>query len=256
MTPLTEGMDELVQAGICGGKGGVALGKEGGRKVAKLLKNRQQYMQDGTYVPPHPPLADHMSNTCHAMLPLVGHMTKGLLEVQVVRGRDLVPKDSNGLSDPYVVIKYGTQQNFRSKVMKKTLNPEWNETVTLPAPSPDDIISVVRGQLITDYYSVNIAAIVQECWDKDVFSDDFMGSIQFTDKDLQIFAVILHTVLSPGMTCFWFVYFQDGQRWCKLDHVKSGELLLRLALSEEGSRWSHLDEASRQLMGQGMCNVW
>ena len=66
------------------------------------------------------------------------------MEFQVIRGRHLVPQDSNGLSDPYVVVKYQSRVMFRSKVIKKTLNPEWNETVTLPAPAKDDIIHVVK----------------------------------------------------------------------------------------------------------------
>ncbi len=70
-------------------------------------------------------------------------MIKGVMEIQVTRGRDLVAKDSNGLSDPYVVIKYGSRVMFRSKVIKETLNPEWNETVTMAVPAPDDIIRVV-----------------------------------------------------------------------------------------------------------------
>ena len=61
-----------------------------------------------------------------------------------MRGRDLVPKDSNGLSDPYIVVKYGTRIMFRSKVVKKSLSPEWNEVATLTAPSPGDAVHVVR----------------------------------------------------------------------------------------------------------------
>ena len=48
---------------------------------------------------------------------------------------------------------------------------------------------------------------MQECWDKDIFSDDFMGSMQFTDRDLHIFQVLsvccvcmyVHTCLSVCM---------------------------------------------------------
>lgn len=70
-------------------------------------------------------------------------MTQGTLELKLIRGHDLVPKDSNGLSDPYVVVKYGSQIMFRSKVVEKSLNPEWNELATLSPPTSDDIIYVV-----------------------------------------------------------------------------------------------------------------
>ncbi len=40
-----------------------------------------------------------------------------------------------------------------------------------------------------------------------------------------------------------------------MEHVQHGQVLLRLCMGEEGSReklrWSHLDEASRQLVGEG-----
>lgn len=70
----------------------------------------------------------------------------------------------------------------------------------------------------------------QECWDKDRFSDDFMGSIQFTEQDL--------------------VKFEEGPKWFRLQHVKTGEILLvmkKISGAEEELEWSHLDEASRPL---------
>ena len=96
-----------------------------------------------------------------------------MLEVTVLRGRNLVPKDSNGnfltvipcalmltfslslspsfrpgLSDPYIVVKYGSSVMFRTHVIEKCLNPEWNENVSLAAPSHDDIIKVVHTYLV------------------------------------------------------------------------------------------------------------
>lgn len=53
-------------------------------------------------------------------------------------------------------------------------------------------------------------------------------------------------------------FLQEGEQWCKLEQVKHGQLLLRLMLNEERServRWSHLDEASRQLLGEGKGEV-
>ncbi len=52
---------------------------------------------------------------------------------------------------------------------------------------------------------------------------------------------------------------QEREQWCKLEHVQHGQLLLQLSQSEEGTkeklRWSHLDEASRQLVGEGTVNL-
>ena len=67
-----------------------------------------------------------------------------------------------------------------------------------------------------------------------------MGSLQFTEQDL--------------------VRFRAGPTWCRLQHVKTGEILLvmkRIAGVEEELEWSHLDEASRPLhfVGEGECNA-
>ena len=79
----------------------------------------------------------------YTLIPPAGYNVRPVMEVEVVKGRDLVPKDSNGLSDPYVVIKYGSHVMFRSSVIKKTLNPHWEESATLTAPGTDDVIHVV-----------------------------------------------------------------------------------------------------------------
>lgn len=79
----------------------------------------------------------------HYVVMFAGSMTGGVLELQLSRGYDLVPKDFNGFSDPYVLVKYGSRIVFRSKVVKKSLNPEWNQVASLAAPSPEDVILVV-----------------------------------------------------------------------------------------------------------------
>ena len=50
----------------------------------------------------------------------------------IEKGENLPAHDSNGLSDPYVVISVDkTHATFQTQVMKRTLNPHWNQTFTI-----------------------------------------------------------------------------------------------------------------------------
>ena len=60
--------------------------------------------------------------------PLADAGTIGRLTVHVQSARDLIAADSNGLSDPYVIVKAG-KQTKRSKYIAKTLNPTWNQNL-------------------------------------------------------------------------------------------------------------------------------
>lgn len=46
--------------------------------------------------------------------------------VRVIEAKNLVGLDSNGLSELYVRLKLG-KQKFRTKVIKKNMNPNWDE---------------------------------------------------------------------------------------------------------------------------------
>ena len=57
----------------------------------------------------------------------------GTLRITVLRGRNLVAADRNGLSDPYVLLKVrGTTSRgaWKSRVEKRTLDPVWNQTAS------------------------------------------------------------------------------------------------------------------------------
>ncbi|XP_058193725.1 synaptotagmin-5-like [Rhododendron vialii] len=55
----------------------------------------------------------------------------GWIELVLIEARDLVAADIRGTSDPYVRIHYGNRKR-RTKVMDKTLNPQWHQTLEFP----------------------------------------------------------------------------------------------------------------------------
>ena len=61
----------------------------------------------------------------------------GIVEVKILRAKNLVKKDFMGKSDPYV--KISLVNTFVSKVTRtrmSTLNPEWNEIFKLQVQDP------------------------------------------------------------------------------------------------------------------------
>ncbi|KAK9056014.1 hypothetical protein SSX86_027101 [Deinandra increscens subsp. villosa] len=79
----------------------------------------------------------------------------GMIKVNVVSGTNLVIRDVRS-SDPYVLLSLGNQ-SVKTRVIRSSLNPVWNEKLMLSIP--DDVPPLI----------VNV-------FDKDKFStDDFMG---------------------------------------------------------------------------------
>ncbi|KAL2650353.1 hypothetical protein R1flu_018481 [Riccia fluitans] len=62
----------------------------------------------------------------------------GLLNVKVVKAKDLKKKDFMGKSDPYVKLHLGEGHHFAkvTRTMKNNLNPEWNESFKLIVHDP------------------------------------------------------------------------------------------------------------------------
>lgn len=53
------------------------------------------------------------------------------VSVRVVRATGLLAADKSGKSDPYVKVKSPGSKSAKTEVIKKTLNPEWDETLDL-----------------------------------------------------------------------------------------------------------------------------
>ncbi|XP_053263979.1 multiple C2 and transmembrane domain-containing protein 1 isoform X3 [Podarcis raffonei] len=85
---------------------------------------------------------------------------RGIVSVTLIEGRELKAMDPNGLSDPYVKFRLG-HQKYKSKIMPKTLNPQWREQFDLH-------LYEERGGII----DITV-------WDKDAGKkDDFIGRCQ------------------------------------------------------------------------------
>lgn len=79
------------------------------------------------------------------------------LFVRVARARNLMGKDNNGLSDPYVRVTVGPVR-AETKIIRYTLDPEWNE-----------VFAIGRDKIQGGHCELSV-------WDADKLSkDDFLG---------------------------------------------------------------------------------
>nr|CAD1840933.1 unnamed protein product [Ananas comosus var. bracteatus] len=149
----------------------------------------------------------------------------GLLKVRVVRGVNLAYRDARG-SDPYVVLRMGNQK-LKTSVKKKSVNPVWQEDLTLSISDPSIPIRL-------------------EVYDKDTFSkDDDMGD---ADLDVQPFVqvakmdladipsgTVVRTVRPCKQNCLAdesHIVWKNGRlvqdAILRLRNVESGEVQLQL----------------------------
>uniref|UniRef100_A0A672RDG5 Extended synaptotagmin-3-like n=1 Tax=Sinocyclocheilus grahami TaxID=75366 RepID=A0A672RDG5_SINGR len=99
-------------------------------------------------------------------------LPRGVVRVHVLEARDLVAKDTHmmglvkGKSDPYTVLRVGNKQ-FKTKTIKETLNPRWNEVYEF-------VIHEAPGQ-----------ELEVELYDEDTDADDFLGRYSLDCGDVR-----------------------------------------------------------------------
>ena len=104
---------------------------------------------------------------------------KGVLSVHLKRGIGLKAIDLNGKADPYVIVSSGSHEK-KSRAVKKTLDPEWNEMLEFEG-SLKDFLS--HGLLL-------------KVMDKDPFTiDDPLGDVQVSLEPLR--STDTHDFLEP-----------------------------------------------------------
>ncbi|XP_067290189.1 multiple C2 and transmembrane domain-containing protein 1 isoform X2 [Pseudorasbora parva] len=91
---------------------------------------------------------------------------RGIVSIRLIEGRNLIPMDQNGFSDPYVKFKLGPQK-YKSKTIPKSLNPQWREQFDLHLFDEDGGVLEIS------------------VWDKDIgMRDDFIGQCQLDLSEL------------------------------------------------------------------------
>ncbi|KAK9367396.1 C2 domain-containing protein [Lipomyces kononenkoae] len=101
--------------------------------------------------------------------PQESHNNQGFLSVKVIDATHLPAADRSGKSDPYCVFEYNGAKVYKTKIVKKTLNPVWGEQFEVP---------------ITKLSSANFAIKVYD-WDMGPGEDDFLGGAPINISKLE-----------------------------------------------------------------------
>ncbi|KXJ20442.1 protein kinase C alpha type [Exaiptasia diaphana] len=145
-----------------------------------------------------------------------GGEEKGTLRVEVREAKNLIPMDVNGFSDPYVKVKLlpdpDSSSKKKTKTIKKTLNPVYNESFDFKTKSKD-----------------KDRRLSVEVWDWDRTSrNDFMGSLSFGVSEL----------LKQGV-----------EGWFKLLSQEEGEYY-NIPINDDGQAVSELQRKFKYLKTQ------
>lgn len=90
------------------------------------------------------------------------------VEVELKRGHNLAVRDRGGTSDPYVKIKLGGKDVYRSRTIHRNLNPVWDEKTTI-------VVDSLSERLLVKVFDYDFA-----------LHDDFMGAAPLQLETLEL----------------------------------------------------------------------
>lgn len=85
----------------------------------------------------------------------------GWVELVLIEARDLVAADLRGTSDPYVRVQYGNSKK-RTKVIYKTLNPQWHQTLDFPDTGSRLVLHVKDHNAVLPESSIGYCVVEYE----------------------------------------------------------------------------------------------
>lgn len=76
-----------------------------------------------------------------------------ILRINCDEGRNLASKDSNGLSDPYLILKLGKKEK-KIKYLPETLNPKWNKAIEFNLKSESALQTAILEVTCMDHDTI------------------------------------------------------------------------------------------------------
>ncbi|XP_074304906.1 protein C2-DOMAIN ABA-RELATED 4-like [Silene latifolia] len=149
----------------------------------------------------------------------------GLLRLTIKRGIDLAIRDVNA-SDPYIIVRLANQK-LKTRVIKKTLNPEWNEDLTL-------YVTDVNEPLKLFVYDHDTLTLDDKMGDAEVDLKPFLESVKMNLEGMADETIV--TSIKPDRhNCFieesnivWANGKVTQNMFLRLRNVESGEIELQL----------------------------
>ncbi|KAL3277541.1 hypothetical protein HHI36_012885 [Cryptolaemus montrouzieri] len=161
---------------------------------------------------------------------------KILLNVEVMEAKDLAPKDSNGLSDPFVTLYLSSNlsRKYNTSVKECTLSPVWEEHFALPLTE-----NVTDDSLCIEVWDFDPAESVKEKFGK-IFDVKGVKGVRKLMKEIAVTAahgqheneligkarVPLKTIPAAGMT-MWYTLEKKNK------DSRQGILKVRLSYSSK-----------------------